>query len=205
MTLKVLGAGFGRTGTESLKLALERVGFDPCYHMHEVRQQQLPHWLAAINNQNISWNEIYNGYQAAVDWPTSAFINQLKNEYPLAKVILTTRSSDSWFESFSSTIVPAVKKGMQSDNPDTKQLCNMTNRLLERVFNGDYMDYKNSVSVFNKHHESVINSIPKKELLVYELGSGWEPLCEFLGVSVPDSEYPSSNSRSEFRKMVGLS
>jgi hypothetical protein len=93
MTLKVIGAGFGRTGTSSLKQALEDLGFGPCHHMTEViaHPQQVPVWEAAMNGEPVEWEDVFHAYQSAVDWPSAAFYEPLMERYPDARVILTVR------------------------------------------------------------------------------------------------------------------
>jgi Sulfotransferase domain len=93
MALRVIGAGFGRTGTHSLKLALEQLGFAPCHHMYEVRAhpEQLAFWQAAARGELPDWDEVFAGFAAQVDWPGARFWRELAEHFPHAKVILSVR------------------------------------------------------------------------------------------------------------------
>ena len=106
MPLSVIGAGFGRTGTMSLKLALDQLGFGPCYHMTEVfkNPKASGYWEAAADGKPIDWEEVFAGYRSTVDWPGATFYKQLADAYPEAKVILTERDAEAWFESTQATI-----------------------------------------------------------------------------------------------------
>ena len=106
MSVRILGAGFGRTGTNSLKDALELLGFGPCYHMYEVAKNpsHVNIWNRAIDEKEVDWQDLFKEYQSAVDWPTVSFLPELLHEYPHAKVVLTLRDPEQWFETASNTI-----------------------------------------------------------------------------------------------------
>ena len=194
MSLSVIGAGFGRTGTESMKLALEALGYSPCHHMTEVlaNPAQIALWRRAADGHLPDWEEAYAGYKSAVDWPTAFYWRQLSEYYPEAKILLTVRASGSWYDSFSKTILPLIVAGNDPETIGVKML----NKL---VFGGRPDDRAHAISVYERNIAEVKLTIPLRRLLVYELGSGWQPLCAFLGKDIPSIPYPQSNSTGEFQ------
>ena len=110
MALKIIGPGFGRTGTKSLKIALDQLGFGPCHHMHEVRDnpEQLPAWENAARGGRCDWEAMFSGYVAQVDWPGARYWRELAARYDEAKVILTVRDPELWYDSMSKTIIPLI-------------------------------------------------------------------------------------------------
>ncbi|MDT8345566.1 MAG: sulfotransferase [Thermohalobaculum sp.] len=197
MALDVIGAGFGRTGTESMKQALEHLGFRRCHHMHEVLadEAQIAAWRAIAAGGPPDWPRVFEGFRAAVDWPSAFFWRDLAAAYPQAKVILTVRSAESWYRSFSSTILAYLKRARETGDVDS-----VGYRLIaDRVFGGRAGDPEHAMAVFERNTRAVIEAIPPERLLVYTLGEGWEPLCRFLGCEVPAEPYPRSNATAEFR------
>ncbi len=208
--LKVIGAGFGRTGTLSMKVALEELGFGPCYHMTEVFEHPAHArlWDAAARGETVNWQELLKGYQATVDWPGCTFYKELMEIYPDAKVLLTVRDPEKWYESAQSTIYQTVS-GRRSPSsllilrlfrPHILQTIGMINTLIwERTFNGNFADKQYAIEIFNQHIEEVKKYVPPEQLLVYNVKEGWEPLCAFLGVEVPkDKPFPHPNDRASF-------
>lgn len=204
MTLKVIGAGYGRTGTMSLKLALEQLGFGPCHHMVELfaHPDQTSLWIEAADHRadwtRADWERIFEGYQAAVDWPTATFYADLAAAYPEAKVILTERDPESWFNSTQATIF-ARRFDEVADNPQMSGWAQMALKVVGDLFERRMDDHDKLVSVFKAHNARVREVIPADRLLVYEVANGWDPLCEFLGVPVPDTPMPKVNSTEEFQ------
>ncbi len=199
MTLKVIGAGIGRTGTLSLKTALEKLGFGPCHHMIEVLENmavQLPPWQAAVAGQP-EWDVVYKGYNSAVDWPTARFFRELHVAYPDAKFILGYRSPQSWAESFSQTIYRALSDISQAPEEQQDWL-RMVTELITQNGIPPGLDVAELEQAFAAHVEAVKSSIPPEQCLVFEAKDGWEPLCAFLEVPVPDEPYPRTNDRAEF-------
>ncbi len=216
MTIEVIGAGFGRTGTMSLKVALEDLGFGPCYHMTEVFDQpkHAELWEAAVRGEPADWEEIFRGYRAIVDWPGAAFYEELMERYPHAKVILTVRDPQRWYESTLNTIyhtrkiassplftviglfVPGVRH--------MKRATGIVNDLAwEETFGGRFEDREHAIQVFDQLNEEVVEHVPAERLLVYEVKEGWETLCEFLGVEAPkDEPFPHLNDTDAFRRRV---
>lgn len=201
MSLKLIGAGFGRTGTLSMKLALEELGFGPCYHMAEVLRNPSHdrHWLRATRGEAIDWSQIFAPYQATVDWPAAYFWRELVASYPDAKVLLNVRDEASWYKSISNTILTVLPAPRAENSNASEEHRQMTRELiLDGTFGGRYTDETHVKSVFRNHNAAVIDAIAADRLLVYETGDGWGPLCAFLGVDVPDSPYPKTNSTAQF-------
>jgi hypothetical protein len=200
MTLKVIGAGFGRTGTLSLKLALEQLGFGPCYHMVEVfKNPQASSWWLDAAEGRPEWRKIFEGYGACVDWPAATFYASLADAYPEAKVILTERDPEEWFRSTQATIFP------HATPPDTDApFDQMFRKVIGRLFDQRMRDHDHVIDVFNRHNAEVRRRIPPHRLLVYEVARGWEPLCRFLGVPVPAIPMPKTNTSEEFGNRARL-
>ena len=194
MALKVIGAGLGRTGTMSLKLALERLGFGPCYHMAEVfPRAEAPGMWAAAADGAADWPRIFEGFQASVDWPGATFWRELTKAYPEAKVILSRRDPKAWFDSTQATIFN-FKEG---DLPTPFRT--MLEKVVGRMFDQRLHDEAHCIEVFERHNAAVIEAVPKEQLLVYEVSQGWDPLCAFLGAEVPAEPMPKTNSTAEFQ------
>ncbi len=202
--LEVIGPGFGRTGTMSCKEALEQLGFGPCYHMIEVyaNEGHVDAWTRAIDGKGLELDSVFAGYRSAVDWPACSFWKQLKAENPDAKVVLTRRDPDAWFESMTKTIFQALRA--ESDDQQRMRWRVATRRLIFEVTFGDDFTRDHVVRVLHAHENDVIASVPRADLLVFDVGDGWGPLCTFLDVPVPDTPFPRSNSTAEFRVWTGL-
>lgn len=201
MTVKVIGAGFGRTGTLSLKFALEKLGFDKCYHMMEVGfnpgHQQV--WMDAAHGKDIDWVEVLAGYQATVDWPTANFWREQMSAFPEAKVLLSRRDPDKWYDSVMNTIWKVSSGGLDSRDPERRASSEMAFKVIwDPVFNRRMDDRAHVIACYEAHNEDVINAVPAEQLLVYEPGQGWEPICNFLAVAIPDEDYPRVNTTEEF-------
>lgn len=203
MALDVIGAGFGRTGTRSLQLALQQLGFEKCYHMIEVFQHADHNalWEAAANGEPPQWDSIFDGYRAGVDWPVAGFWRELADYYPDAKVILSTRDPESWFRSVHNTIYPSTVAALQSEDPAERRWAAWANKLIwEGDLEGKVDDHDGAIEVFNRHLDTVEASIAPERLLRFEASDGWDPLCAFLGVPVPDAPYPRTNSTEDFQR-----
>jgi Sulfotransferase domain len=215
MTLEVIGAGFGRTGTMSLKVALEELGFGPCYHMSEVfaHPEHVELWRAATRGEQFDWERIFGGYRATVDWPGCTFYGELMERYPDAKVILTVRDPQRWYESAYNTIYRITRAAslplfylaslVLPRARGMKQARRMIVELIwEREFHGRFEDRGYAIEAFERHNEEVEQSVPPEKLLVYEVKEGWGPLCEFLGVEVPEKPFPHLNDTAVFRGRI---
>jgi len=202
MTLSVIGAGFGRTGTLSLKFALEALGFAPCHHMMEVfmNPPQAPIWSAAARGEPVDWGTLLTGYKATTDWPSCHFWRELALRFPAAKVILTARDPEKWFASFSETILKAVSAPPPRGgvDPVMAAIGEMGALIVrEKTFAGNF-DKAHVLKVYTDHIETVKRTIPPERLLVYEVGQSGSQPCKFLGVPVPATDFPRTNSREEF-------
>ncbi len=203
MGLQVIGAGVGRTGTYSLKLALNQLGFGPCHHMEEVlihMPEQVPLWAAAAKGEP-DWERIFMGYPSAVDWPTAGFFRPLRKAYPSAKFILTVRSPESWAESFGETIYKLIAG--RDKAPEAMQgWLTMAHGVIGMTGFPDGLDMQGLARAFSAHADAVKAAIPPDQLLVYQVKDGWEPLCAFLNVPVPGGPFPRTNDRAEFWERV---
>ena len=206
MSLSVIGAGFGRTGTLSLKLALERLGFGPCHHMLEViaNPAQAAGWRAAAAGEGVDWDALLAGYASAVDWPACHFWRELSRRYPSAKVVLTARDADAWYNSLSATIGKfADGQGLPPD-PFKREVFAMGQFIvMERTFGGRIRDPAHAKAVYRHHVEAVLASLPADRLLSFDVADGWAPLCRFLDRPIPSEPFPRSNSREEFWQHMG--
>ncbi len=200
MSLSVIGAGFGRTGTLSLKLALEQLGFAPCHHMMEVfaNPGQAPVWLSAAKGEEVDWSELLADYKASVDWPSCHFWRDLATHYPEAKVILSTRDPRRWYKSISETIFPAMAGEMPGEGGAADVISMARHIVSENTFGGR-TDEAHVLDVLARHEAEVKRTVPAGRLLVFNVAEGWGPLCRFLEVPVPDMPFPRTNSSEEFR------
>lgn len=216
MTIRVIGAGMGRTGTLSLKTALETLGFGKCYHMIELLQNphQVKYWEGLMNGEAIAWDELFAGYQATVDFPGCFFYQQVFQRYPDAKVILTVRDPDAWYASTKATVFqvgpsPAEKAIALFKMPFSPKLrqririFQMVDKLIwQGEFQGKFLDQELAIARYHAHLAEVKATIPAEQLLVYDVATGWEPLCEFLGLPIPAEPFPNLNNRAQFHEMA---
>ncbi len=202
MALKVIGAGFGRTGTLSLKLALEKLGFDKCYHMMEVPQNpdHVESWLKATRGEEVDWPGLFQGYQASVDWPACNFWEVQLKAFPDARVVLSERDPKRWYESVMNTIYPSSVEAREQGNPEQQPWVDMVFELIwDGTFHGRVEDSEHAIDVYLAHNEYVKRQVPSDRLLVFEASQGWEPLCTFLECPVPDEPYPRVNTTEQFQ------
>lgn len=201
MALEIIGAGFGRTGTNSLKLALEHLGFGPCHHMFEVRDnpEQLSNWEAAARGEAVDWAKVFNGYRSQVDFPGARYWRELARHFPKAKVILTVRDPDEWFESVQATILQFLAARGKHPAPYVNAIAEMAQQTVAvQVFNDRLAERDHAIKVFKRHIAEVQAEIPADRLLTFDLRDGWQPLCDFLGVDVPGIPFPKTNSSKQF-------
>ena len=211
--LQVIGAGFGRTGTLSLKKALETLGVGKCYHMAEVaaNPQHVKLWRAAWRGDN-PWERLFDGYSAAVDWPAAAFWQRLMWVYPDAKVVLTVRDPESWYRSAQRTIFESMKQGLRSEGATLRERLRLglgefrrrpRRRMAQEIivdgtFGGDLDDKANALAVYAANVARVHDEVPADRLVVFDSNDGWPPLCQALDLPVPDVSYPRINTTEEF-------
>jgi hypothetical protein len=201
--MHVIGAGLGRTGTYSLKFALNQLGLGPCHHMEEVlhnMSRQVPLWEAVVSGR-ADWAEVYKGYASAVDWPTASFYRELAAVYPDAKFVLSTRSAESWAESFGETIY-AVLHGREQAPPDKRDWLEMVVKIIAKAGIPLGLDRAGLIKAFTAHEAAVKAAIPAGRLLAFDVKQGWGPLCAFLGKPVPAEPFPRTNDREQFFQLI---
>jgi hypothetical protein len=194
MTLRVVGAGLGRTGTLSLKVALERLLGAPCYHMAEVfaHPEHVTVWHAAARGEMPDWRAFLAPYAATVDWPAAAFWPELAAAFPDALVLLSVRDPASWWESAHATIFPASRGQVGTEWRA------MVDALFAARFTDALEDREACIAAFEAHNRRVRETVPRARLLDWTPGDGWAPICAALGVPVPDEPFPRVNTRDDF-------
>ncbi|MEM7172180.1 MAG: sulfotransferase family protein [Pseudomonadota bacterium] len=205
MALSIVGAGFGRTGTYSLKMALERLGFGPCHHMAELMEKpvQLTAWRALAAGAVPDWDEIFAGYRASVDWPAAYYWRELADYFSEAKVLLSVRPEESWFKSIQSTILPIVE-AQEDEAGESGKAVHVGHALIyRRTFDRRMGDHDHAIQVFRDHIADVQRTIPPERLLTYDVSQGWAPLCAFLERPVPIEPFPHRNQSAEFHGQFG--
>jgi hypothetical protein len=201
MTIQLVGAGLGRTGTMSLKLALEQLLGGTCHHMMEVfgHPDEVPSWHAAMLGEPVDFPALLSGYTAIVDYPGAAVWRELAAAFPDAPVLLSTRSSaDEWWDSASNTIL-----ALRPDREDSDGR-RMIDEMFRRSLGVDITDRDAVIAAYEAHNAEVRNEVPPERLFEYRPGDGWAPLCAALDLPVPDEPFPHTNTREEFRERAGL-
>lgn len=205
MSLKVIGAGFGRTATLSVKLALDQIGY-PCHHMACVFENpdQLPYWQAAVRGDNVDWDAAFAGFSAAIDWPSTHYWSVLAERYPDAKVLLTVRPVDEWWASFEGTIKLLLENHQSIQDDYKRTILAMAYQMIAvQQFDGRMDDAEYVKSQFQDRIDQVASSTPPERLLIFDADTGWDPLCEFVGVPIPDTPFPRVNNRDDFWQKFG--
>lgn len=204
--IDIIGTGFGRTGTISAYLALRMLKLGPVFHNCEFTEN--PGLARRIHDVALggreTWPELLNDYRACLDFPCCMFWKDLREAFPDAKVLHTTRDPDEWYDSIHATIFAILKQPFP-DDPEIRELSEMTTEVvLRRGFDMELDDRAHCTEVFRRHEAEILASVPKDKLLVFDVRQGWAPLCEFLEVPVPDEKFPRTNDRAEFREQLGL-
>jgi hypothetical protein len=208
--MKVIGAGLPRTGTLSQKIALEMLGFGPCYHMVDVlgNLELASDWRQALDGDP-QWDEVFDGFDSTVDWPGSYFYRELADLYPEAKIVLGVRDGASWAESMRETIwgvlygdvlMRHLSDARAHVDPKWRDYIEMMKEMWRRsgLLNGEETTDEWMSSAIERYQEEVQRELPAERLLVWSVADGWEPLCEFLEVPVPDTPFPHLNDADEF-------
>ncbi len=206
MSLSVIGAGFGRTGTLSLKAALESLGFGPCYHMENVfgSDEHLRRWRDIAAGEPADWNEVFAGYQSTVDWPGTLYWGQLADAFPDARVLLSVRPEDSWWRSFSTTIKKLIESRDTVDDDGLRSVLDYADDIINvQTFGGAMQDKEAVMTAYRARIDEVIAETDPERLLVFDVEEGWGPLCAFLRVDPPDKSFPHVNDRQEFWQHFG--
>ena len=206
--MQVIGVGLARTGTVSLKAAVERLGFGPCFHSRYVldRPDRLPLWNAAANGEPVDWGTLFEGYESSMAWPGAAFWRQLMEYYPDAKAILTERDPGQWYDSVRNTIFELTGDGSgdlveaaRERIPSVNGMYRFNRTLIwDGFFGGRFGDREHAVTAFEEHNAAVRRELPPERLLVFSVRDGWEPLCRFLDVDVPQAQFPRLNDSKMF-------
>ena len=194
MALKVIGTGFGRTGTNSMHDALNILGFGPCHHMMELKDgtEGQARWRKFVGSDMApDWDWLFEGYNSCVDWPSAHYWRELIDYYPEAKVLLTWRPAEDWWKSFENTLLRYVQA-----EPDHKRV---GVRIIETVFGPLPIARDRAIAIYEENVAAVKATVPADRLLIHRLGDGWEPLCAHLGVPVPEVPYPHTNTTAEMQ------
>lgn len=217
MSIKIIGAGFPRTGTNTLRESLEKLGYVKTYHMKNLltNPDNLHYWTTLKTTGTTNWDALYKGFQATVDFPCYPWYKEHMKQYPDAKVILSLRPFEKWYTSFYSTI-------WQAQNPPESERAAMGEKMAgdprlqsvmkvmgfakqtitEDHFQGRFLDKEFMEKIFNEHNEDVKKYVPADKLLVFDVTEGWEPLCKFLEAEVPNEPLPHTNKKEDFHVMV---
>jgi hypothetical protein len=207
MGLKIIGSGFGRTGTMSLKRVLEQLAFGRCHHMEELlaHPEQVQHWQGIVAGRSMNWEEVFSGYSSQVDWPGAHIWRDLAAAYPQAKVIHTVRPEEEWWRSFSQTIAALLISDQQMPPPPPHILALTqlaTEMIAAQTFGSSLTDREAAIAAYRRRTEEVRAAIPPDRLLVFDVAEGWQPLCRFLNVLAPATPFPRLNSTEEWWRMV---
>jgi Sulfotransferase domain len=207
--LTVIGAGLPRTGTISLKKALERLGFGPCYHMIEMMQHpdHAARWQGVIDGEPADWDQLFAGYGSAVDWPAAYFWRELAAAYPSAKFVLGVRDPRRWYVSITEAFLRRFSSGAADPAPVPEPLVPvlpLLHRIREDTLGGPGLPSEDeAVEAFERHVSEVQSTLPPERLLTFEASQGWGPLCDFLGVRPPAGEpYPRLNETATTQRWV---
>lgn len=205
--MQVIGAGFGRTGTLSMKYALQQLGFDPCYHMEDVffSPQHLRRWRDIGRGERRDWLDLLEPYQATVDWPVCNFFEEALQAHPSAKVVLTVRDDPArWYDSVLTTIYAwrePFPRLVTRLLPPLAMFSELVDRLVwQGTFDGRFEDREHAMGVYEAHNARVKEVVPAGQLLVFNVKEGWEPLCRFLDVPIPDTPFPHANDRQSMHR-----
>jgi hypothetical protein len=207
MALRVVGAGLGRTGTHSLKLALEQLLGGPCYHMSELieREGDTAVWARAVDGRDVDWAAFLSEFSATVDWPACAFWEEIAAAHPGAVVVLSVRESpEAWVKSFERTIAQALQKPVPPEDEAWVERRRMVLAMVESTFTPDWRDRDAAKEAYIRHNERVRAAVPADRLVEYRAGDGWEPLCAALGVEIPAEPFPHTNTTADFRTQSNL-
>lgn len=215
MSIQVIGAGMARTGTMSLKFALEELGYNKCHHMMEVMKDSanLVYWNEMHNKRTTDFEAMLKGYQAIVDFPGSLYYKELIQQYPDAKVILSVRDAEKWYLSCRNTIYQ-VPKGFEKFtlqikglfNPRIKNVLDVydfaTRAIWQNLFKNNFDDKDFAIKIYNDWTDEVKKTVPQQNLLIFEAKDGWEPLCKFLNKPIPTTAYPKLNDTAQFQQKI---
>lgn len=207
MALRVVGAGLGRTGTHSLKLALEQLLGGPCYHMSELidREDDTAVWAAATRGEDVDWPRFLSEFEATVDWPACAFWEPIASAHPDSIVLLSMRESpEAWWKSVERTIVQALQRPVPDDDEAWTERRRMVIAMVESTFTPDWRDRDGAIAGYIRHNDRVRQAVDPARLVEWQPGDGWEPICRALGMETPEEPFPHTNTTADFRAQSGL-
>jgi len=224
--MKVIGAGWGRTGTASTQEALNMLGYH-CHHMKEVFQQPRSHlemWIDVSKGKQVDLEKLFKGYDATVDWPGCNLYSELLVLYPHAKVILNVRDPEKWHQSVLQSIYFAEDLRVGWLNNIFFNLNRVFNPRMTKML--DWMHeyiwvrclYKSgpvktlhgekgkqlAITRFAEWVDEVKRTVPSEQLLVFSVDQGWKPLCAFLDLPVPDKPFPKINGSAEWERRLRI-
>lgn len=207
MTLQIIGSGFGRTGTRSLKEALEVLGYGPCHHMEEIFENppQVAHWQAIAAGQKVDWEAVFAGYVSQIDWPGAHVWRETAAAFPQAKVIHSVRPDDAWWRSFNKTIGKVMSlRGKLPLPPHIAEMTEVVDVIIgQGTFGGKWMEREAALAAYHRREAEVRAAIPAERLLVFDVAQGWAPLCGSLGRPVPATPFPNRNQLDQFWGNLG--
>lgn len=216
--MEIIGVGFGRTGTLSLKAALEQLGAGPCFHMLELlagehKDRDLPYWVRIANGEPVDWHEVFGPWKATVDWPGCARWQEITDAFPDVPVLLNVRPFRRWYQSCEDTLL-AVRHAAQAGQlapgsnrttppPELWRAIDML--LWDGDFQGRFEDKDAMREMYERRIAAIKAHVSPDRLIVWELGKdGWEPLAAALGVPVPTTPFPHLHDTDDFRAQFGL-
>jgi hypothetical protein len=213
--MRLIGAGLPRTATLSQKIAIEMLGFGPCYHMVDVLGdlRRAESWRAALEGGG-SWDDIFDGYEATVDWPGSFFFEELAARYPEAKVLLSVRDPMKWASSMNETICGVLyNESLMHDLSSARarvdepwaSYIDLMETMWEKsglIPDGERTSESALAEGMERYNEEVKRTVPADRLLVWSVEEGWEPLCEFLSVPAPAAPFPHVNDHEMFVERI---
>ena len=217
--MKMIGVGFGRSGTMSLKAALEELGADPCFHMIDLimgenKERDLAYWVKIADREPVDWHEVFEPWEATVDWPACSRWEELVEAFPDVPVLLNYRDFDGFYESCKNTILAVKEAAMAGHIPEDEanrdlpapELWETIEKIIwQGDFQGRFHDKDWMRQMYADRIETIKASVPSDRLILWELGvDGWEPLAEALGVEVPNTPFPHLHDTNEFRTEFGL-
>jgi hypothetical protein len=205
VALRVIGAGLGRTGTNSLKVALERLLGGRCYHMLELieRPGDTEYWERAAAGELVTWDWLRRDYVATVDFPAAMFWRELLGDSRDAIVLLSTReSAQMWWDSFQRTILQVLSGEVPADRPEWARRRAMVLSVLARL-TADWRTEQGAIDAYERHNDVVRRTVPPDRLIDWRPGDGWEPICSMLGVAVPEDPFPHENTTADFQTRTG--
>ncbi|MFI0450328.1 sulfotransferase family protein [Actinomadura sp. 6N118] len=207
--LKLINTGLGRTGTTSLKGALDRLGYGPCFHMFDIigDEARIAEWEKVVcDGQDPDWEALFAGYTSAVDGPPAVYYREMMNAFPEAKMILTVRDAERWYQSTYDTLYQFVlmnEKNAPPPNSLPARIYRVTSTMVwNGLFDGRFSDKEHAIKVYDQHNQEIAQNIGPDRLLVYDVKQGWKPLCAFLGVDVPSEDFPHLNDTESMRRRL---